>query len=170
MKTIPYHILEPHLSRHNTFIETGTYHGNYIRSVHDKFVHCYTIEIQYEIWNATYSKLKEECKNVEFLLGDSQIVLPELLSRIDKSDRCILLLDAHLFRKDDGAKLEILKNEIAAILDSGRREDVIFVDDIDTIYGDIRVLFSSILAINSRYNFRIYSTGRPFKLLEAVVV
>jgi hypothetical protein len=61
-------------------------------SKHFKFV--YTIEIDQKIYNNT-KKLFKKYSNITPLLGDSGLVIEDLLTKIDKKETCIFWLDGH---------------------------------------------------------------------------
>lgn len=74
------------------FVETGTAGGDTCLALADKFMNVYTIEIAEYLYNISQQRLAV-VHNVECILGDSSVVLPSLLQRINGS--CIFWLDAH---------------------------------------------------------------------------
>lgn len=74
------------------FIETGTYYGETTLAVCEQFEDVFTVEIEPTLYEQNGYKF--EGKNIEAHLGDSKILLPELVAKA--GDRKILFwLDAH---------------------------------------------------------------------------
>jgi hypothetical protein len=78
----------------STFVETGTYMGDTVKSVQPYFEVCHTIEISEPL----YQKFLREhpaYENVEIHLGDSSEVVPALLNEFDENAKCVFWLDGH---------------------------------------------------------------------------
>ena len=77
-------LLKDDYTKYNCFIETGTFCGDTIFSLEPYFNKLYTIEFSEAYYNAT--KNKYNGNKINFILGDSVIMLEQLLPTItDKS-------------------------------------------------------------------------------------
>lgn len=109
-------------------VETGTYKGDAVEACRQKFEHLYSIELSEDL----YKKAKERFKNyshIELLYGDSGLLLPKLLSRINGS--VLFWLDGH-YSTGITAKglLETpVLAEIKSIFNSGINNYCILIDD-----------------------------------------
>ena len=77
-----------------TFIETGTQKGLMVDYVKDVFDKIYTIEILERLYNDAVKRF-ENNKNINLFLGDSAIVLNQIMFDIDKTRPILFWLDAH---------------------------------------------------------------------------
>lgn len=78
----------------SVFIETGTYIGRTVIPIaKNTGMQCYTIEIIKELSECVKNKYKF-LSNIEFIVGDSINILPDLLKNI-KYENIIIFLDAH---------------------------------------------------------------------------
>jgi len=119
------------------FIETGTYKAGTTLWAAQNFEYVWTIEGWEEYYqrniNAHYDKT-----NITFMLGDSRIILPEVLRRIDEP--ALVWLDAHwlgnsiLSAGTDGECP--IQEEIAALVASGINH-CILIDDARLFLGNL---------------------------------
>jgi hypothetical protein len=114
----------------DNFVETGTFEGNSSFWAAGHFKKVFTIEIDPAMSKATASK--PDCpKNIEFLVGDSKDILPQLAKKL--SGRSFFWLDGHWcggLKTDDECPL---MKEIEAI---GEIKDAaIFIDDARCFLG-----------------------------------
>jgi len=79
---------------YSTFVETGTYVGDTVRSVQPYFEQVHTIEISKSLYDRFFRE-HPKYENVNVHLGDSTKVIPELLSKFDKNQKCVFWLDGH---------------------------------------------------------------------------
>lgn len=79
---------------YSTFVETGTYIGETVRSVQPYFENVHTIEISDYLYDRFF-KEHPEYQNVTVHLGDSVKVIPELLEKFDENQKCVFWLDGH---------------------------------------------------------------------------
>lgn len=101
--------------KHNltTLIETGTYEGSTTAWAAERFDHVITIDIRADYQFSTKSRCKQY-SNIDFILGDSRLVLPKVISQMRLKVPALFWLDAHavaptLFGdKDDWPILEEL--------------------------------------------------------------
>lgn len=109
------------------YIETGTYLGDGIKTVLQNYENIHSIELSEKWYNHNMDQFKDN-KNVNMYLGDSKIILPELLNQIQEP--VTVFLDAHYSGKltSFGSEetpllfeLEILKNR--------PYDDIIIIDD-----------------------------------------
>ena len=75
-------------------IETGTFQGNTTKMFARFFQNVYTIEININYVNDATANCMEYKDKINFLHGDSSILLPEVLEKIN-DDNVLIFLDAH---------------------------------------------------------------------------
>ncbi|MCG8367192.1 MAG: hypothetical protein MJA27_28125 [Pseudanabaenales cyanobacterium] len=109
------------------FVETGTYYGNTAFWASQEFPRVFTIEYSREL----YEKVIQEysyAKNIEFIFGDSRVVLDELVSSLEGST--LFWLDAHWSggstygNTDQCPLVEELK-----VINNSQFENFILIDD-----------------------------------------
>jgi hypothetical protein len=121
------------------FVETGTYDfvpGSTIHHIHWRFRQCYTIEIEPN----NHARAKAHANlagagNIEFLLGDSFLVLPEVLKLV--REPALFWLDAHwcgdnVHPRGHGRIDPPLREEVKAIFDGNEFASIIMIDNVDT--------------------------------------
>ena len=120
--------------RIDNFIETGTYKGETSFWAANHFKNVYTIEIDPKISKET--KSKSDCpKNIEFLVGNSKDVLPELVEN-NLSGTCFFWLDGHWCMGAGGKEDECpLLKELEAI--KSIQNAIIFIDDARCFLGPL---------------------------------
>ena len=131
-------LLQDDYTKYNVFIETGTYNGETIFSMVPLFNKLYTIEISekyytntknYYFSNNLLENNSSYDKKINFLLGDSSIVLQYILPII--TDKCIFFLDGHWSSDDTGRgeKDCPLIEEITHINNLCKTDAIIIIDD-----------------------------------------
>ncbi len=116
-----------------TLVETGTYYGEMVAAVHDRFDGIYSIECIPELARQAARRFDRDPR-IRILEGDSAIVLPELLKSL--AEPALFWLDAgywgweHLQRDP-----ERLSAEVEAILGHSVRTHVILMDDARMLNG-----------------------------------
>lgn len=116
------------------FIETGTYKGGTCFWAANHFDNVYTIEIDPKISKETASRM--DCpKNIQFYVGNSKDVLPELIKEIHT--RSIFWLDGHWCNISGfGKDMECpLIDELKALKNYG--DSVILIDDARAFLGPL---------------------------------
>jgi hypothetical protein len=114
--------------RPDILIETGTFKGDMIYAMRNRFREIFSIELSKHYWE----KAKRRFKNypqIQLVQGDSAELLPRLLSAISKP--CLFWLDGH-YSADLTAKgaLETpIIREMTAILDHSVKDHIVLVDD-----------------------------------------
>ena len=114
-----------------TFVETGTYHGAIPLWASDHFDEVYTIEASSELWLS----LDKRDPKVKFLLGDSGVVLRDLVPNLGSS---VFWLDAHYSgpgTNRGGGECPLLA-ELDAISKSLMKHRV-FIDDVRLFSGQL---------------------------------
>jgi hypothetical protein len=113
--------------RAKIFIETGTCGGETIFKMEPYFEKLYTIEIYPDLYNSTKSKYNGN--KINFILGDSSEILPNLLN--DINDNIIFFLDGHYssYNTGKGKKDVPLLEELEAINNLCKNDIVIIIDD-----------------------------------------
>lgn len=116
----------------DNFIETGTYLGETTVWASSIFKNVYTIEISEEIYKKTSIKYKD-VSNINFYLGDSKDILPEIIPNI--KGKALFWLDGHWCGRNTGGKF----NECPIFMEldqAVKTEDpVILIDDLRYFLG-----------------------------------
>lgn len=119
--------LKDDYKKFDTFIETGTYNGDTTFTVEPYFKQIYTIEISDMYYQRTKAKYKGQ--KINFLFGDSSIVLKGLLGGL--STDAIFFLDGHWSSQDTGRGVKDcpLMEEIEHINTLFKHKAIIIIDD-----------------------------------------
>lgn len=115
-------------SRAKHFVETGTFLGSMVEHIAATGVQCHTIEID-DIIYARAIKILARHKNIDCLKGDSAVVLPQLLEKIDQP--AVFWLDGHYsggFTGKGEADTPV-SAELQMILEHSVKGHVILIDD-----------------------------------------
>jgi hypothetical protein len=109
-------------------IETGTYLGEMVDAVKDRFAKIITIELAEPLYERA-AKLFREFPHIQVCYGDSPKVLPEILAGI--AEPCLFWLDAHcsggITTRSD--KVTPIVEELEAILARKQPGDILLIDD-----------------------------------------
>jgi hypothetical protein len=117
-----------------TLVETGTYYGEMVAAVAQRFRRIYSIELDPRLAELARKRFRSY-SHVEIVEGDSQAVVPQLLQRID--ERCLWWLDAgYCGWVGRVGNTNRLSTELTAILDDHIRDHVILMDDADGVNGE----------------------------------
>lgn len=149
------------------FIETGSYYGEGIwHALNAGFKEIYSIEIKLEFFNIC-SGMFAGYNNIHLILGDSPIVLNEILNNINEP--ITFWLDAHI-----GDVISPLLEELEAIQRHPIKTHTILIDDLrewcvlrNRFNTDI--LKEKILLINENYKFSFEDGFIPNDILVAYV-
>lgn len=109
------------------FVETGTLNGSTIFAMEPYFNSLYTIELSELFYNKTKKKYNGD--KINFILGDSSVVLQDLVPKL--KGNIIFFLDGHWScgRTARGPKDCPLYEEIECIMNSLESECIIIIDD-----------------------------------------
>lgn len=116
----------------DTFVETGTFRGETIFEMSRYFKELHTIELSDELYNAAKNNANSMgITNIQFHHGDSAVVLPDLVPRLE-SKGTIFWLDGHFCHcgSAQGPKDCPLLEEVEAICTSLKGECIIIIDDV----------------------------------------
>lgn len=110
------------------FVETGTYFGDMIFAMKDKFSTIYSIELSEELAKKAQRRF-HTYGYIEVVAGDSGEKLPLILGRLNKP--CMFWLDGHYSGgiTAKGASDTPVIKEVLAILDHKIKDHVILIDD-----------------------------------------
>lgn len=156
------------------FIESGSLYGDGIQSaIEAGFKEIYSIELA----QPYYDHCVERFKNVSYvyiILGDSHLVLGELLSKIDR--QITFWLDGHFCGGDSGfGKYESpLVQELEIIKTHPIKTHTILVDDLrcwkkETHGFDTATITAKLLEINPNYSLVFRDGTAPMDILIAVM-
>jgi len=109
-------------------IETGTYHGDMVEAVRRHFDRVVSIELGADLHAAAVRRFRR-ASNVEFLLGDSAEVLPQVLR--DLREPAVFWLDGHFSMGETarGLLLTPVARELEVILAHPVKGHVLLIDD-----------------------------------------
>lgn len=91
----------------STVVETGTYKGMTTKWLGENFKRVFTTEI-IPAYHEEAKKFLAEQQNINCFLGDSRIVLPEILKQCDNNT--IIFIDSHWYENPMRGELEMIKN------------------------------------------------------------
>lgn len=117
-----------------TLVETGTFKGDMVMFNRKTFERLFTIELDPKLHEEASARFTSDAKVVA-LQGDSSVVLPDLLRRID--ERCLFWLDAHYSGGNTarGTFETPIRIELDHIL-RHRKDHVILIDDARLFTGE----------------------------------
>ena len=136
----------PHINKRNiineyskkyeikVLIETGTFLGIMVNSMKNKFEKIYSVELSEILYKRAVKKFKND-NNIKIVFGNSEIVLPELLSYIDQP--CLFWLDGHYSGGITAKALletPIIK-ELSTIFEHKIKSHLILIDDARLFIG-----------------------------------
>lgn len=115
-------------------IETGTYLGTTVDATKNAFLKIYSIELDRKLYHRAKNKFSK-FQNIQIIRGDSSVILPKLLKKINKP--CLFWLDAHFSKgiTARGRKDTPIWEELTAILNHKIKNHVILIDDADSFSG-----------------------------------
>ena len=135
---LPFHLVKPILDKYNVpfFVETGTAGGDSAREASKMFTHVWTIELI-----DGKQEVEDAPDNVEFLVGDSVQLLPEIISEINANEKgqyVLFYLDAHysdIVPNETGYPECPVLEEIKAVAEYGDGA-IIIIDDARLFFGN----------------------------------
>lgn len=115
-------------SEYGLFIETGTYLGSTVEVIARLGVRCHSIELDPDLFSRARHILRRH-KNIDFVLGDSAVRIPELLEQVHEPS--VFWLDGHFSGgvTARGAVDTPVAIELEAILMHKVKEHIILIDD-----------------------------------------
>tara|TARA_B100002019_G_scaffold290153_1_gene307223 strand:+ start:721 stop:1353 length:633 start_codon:yes stop_codon:yes gene_type:complete len=156
MGCLSHHKLEDYMDKYNLeyYFETGTGQAEALsHAVNYNFKKCYTVDIDEEMVELSYNKLKHRAAaDIEFLIGKSTDILDEYVPQLPKESPTLFFLDAHFpgadFQKctyeesirehmQDAFPLEEEVNTILKHRDVSK--DVFIIDDLVLYQKDAKV-------------------------------
>lgn len=114
--------------RFRTFVETGTYTGEMVAAMRPSFDRVISIEMAPAIYEGTKRRFTGD-SGVQLLLGDSGVLLPQVLAALDHP--ALFWLDGHYM---GGATARAgldspVRRELAALLRHRTRGHLVLIDD-----------------------------------------
>jgi hypothetical protein len=141
------------------FIESGTYLGDMVNAVKDKFDKIISIELDKNLYKKNKEKFSK-FNNIKIILGDSGEVLPKILAQINQ--KCLFWLDGHYSHEitAKGTLNTPIIKELESILNHKIKGHIILIDDARCFIGKddyptIQKLKEFINDKNSNLSFRI---------------
>lgn len=168
--TVPLHIVDRLMvCQHDTtiFVETGTAAGHTVEAVREHFEDVFTIELSPMLAQAARTRFAK-ASNVHVVQADSREGLPQVISQLGDR-RAIFWLDAHWSGGDTATRSDeihtAVRDELAAIRATGRKDHVIMIDDLQDFKGEhgyptVEELTVLVREINSAYKIDVYMTLR----------
>jgi len=111
-----------------TFIETGTFTGEMVEAMRPYFRRLISIEMSPAIHESAQRRFAGDPR-IELLLGDSAVVLPRVLERIDNP--ALFWLDGHFMGGTTarGGEDSPVRHELGALLAHPVRQHLVLIDD-----------------------------------------
>jgi hypothetical protein len=111
----------------NIMVETGTYKGDMVYAMKDKFKQIFSIELGLDLWKSACKRFRND-NHITILQGDSGKVLVDLVPKI--TDKAIFWLDGHYSAgiTSKGEKDCPIFEELSSIL-SSEINHVLLIDD-----------------------------------------
>lgn len=164
--------------RNHCFVETGTHLGNGLKTALDAgHKKCYTIEIHEHLYRDACHRFEKEIQQglVECHHGDSAVLLPQIIARLDQ--QTTFWLDAHISSNygDKLAKNCPIFEELDALDRSVIKTHTIIIDDVacfdQKAHDNIPLsqVKDRILKINPQYRFEFLDAHIPSNILVAYV-
>jgi len=111
------------------FIETGTFRGETSKGMSSSFKKVITIEISEALYNKALRGFKDYA-NIEAHLGDSSVVLDEVIENNTHQENIVFFLDGHYSsRKTGRGKVDVPLLEELPLISKRNRTDIIVIDD-----------------------------------------
>ena len=156
---------------HDYFVETGTAGGRSVATaIALRFKEIHSIELNPSLCNRAIKAFKEHSQ-VHIHLGDSKILLPQIIASINEP--ITFWLDAHYYKKSEYRHTGPLSHELEAIKQHSRNDHTILIDDLNHMknFGFTREnLTDTLREINSNYRiFRHIISGKETKVLVATL-
>ena len=118
------------------FVETGTWYGKTISNVASSFTKCYSIELDYVLYEAARERFKE-MPWVQMVHGDSALAIHRVLEEIDGPT--VFWLDAHYCGFDTavgkGKRHTPILEELGSIFSHRVTNHLVLVDDARCFVG-----------------------------------
>jgi hypothetical protein len=135
------------IKNYKTFIETGSLNGDTISNMFYHFENVHSIELSEHFFNHCKNRFKDN-ENVTMHFGDSSIVLPELIQKINTDT--IFFLDGHWSNCGTarGEKDCPLLEELNAIVNTFKHNSLIVIDDLRLFGTNINEDWSEITEEN----------------------
>jgi len=114
--------------RFRTFVETGTYTGEMVAAMRPYFERVISIEMAPPIYEGTKRRFTGD-SGVQLLLGDSGVLLPQVLAALDHP--ALFWLDGH-YMGGATARADLdspVRRELAALLRHRTRGHLVLIDD-----------------------------------------
>ena len=109
-------------------VETGTALGDMVFAARNSFAEIYSIELDRRLYERAARRFRGD-DHIHIMPGDSSEVLPSVLREIEGRP-ALFWLDAHYMAGGVRGRLVTpVLEELRQVLDRGRRDDVILIDD-----------------------------------------
>jgi hypothetical protein len=142
----------------NVFVESGTYKGDMVYAMKDKFQKIFSIELSTDLWKHSVERFINE-KHITILQGDSGKLLVDILPKFN--EKAIFWLDGHYSAGDTarGDKDSPIIEELTAIFNSNFNH-ILLIDDARCFNGSdgyptIKELSKFILSKNSHSKIKV---------------
>jgi hypothetical protein len=143
-------ILEHQKPGVRVFVETGTYRGDMIDRVGNRFEKIYSIELDEDLYDKAKQRF-ENRKNINLLQGDSAVEIKKILELL--KEPALFWLDAHAPGKITAQNSPTI-GELASILSHSVKDHTILIDDA-RMFDRKTIRLVKNMAKNNGYKFAI---------------
>jgi len=164
--TLPPDVLKRFSALASNFIETGTFDGRTVAMALDcGMAKIYSVELDPKYFTISFDRFANN-PNVKLYMGDSTIMLPNILNDLN-GEKAIIWLDAHIQEGVAGELKVPLLKELEILSNADRKDHVLLIDDRRLMVTSMSwwehiletKVIDAILKINYKYNIEYINSN-----------